>query len=286
MSTDVKADAQVIVDTAIGAAQPTEIHEDILYSVVVPDGARQETLDLERFQDEPDRKRGTVTVADAPSFIAYFERHAKAEQDSDSGSQPFLYADLKHARVTAVFNDDTGGVPGWRDHRVVLVLETTPEWRRWAEHDGALLPQAAFAELVEDGLADIVDPPAADMLELAQKFQARTKVTFQSGYRTASGQRQLEYVETTTASAGESGKLTIPEQFTIGVAPWEGADAYKIQCRLRYRIENGNLRLGYALLRPHEILRAAFTDVVNELMEATGATAVRGVPAEPPRGRG
>jgi uncharacterized protein YfdQ (DUF2303 family) len=283
---DGDTDAQVIVDTAIAATAPRELSEDALYSVIVPGSGRQQTLDLERFQDEPDRTRGTVPVADAPSFIAYYERHAKATEPSNSGSQPFLYAHQDSGTVQAVFNDDTAGVPGWRDHRVVLTLAATPEWKLWAGKHGTLMSHADFAEHIEDGLSDIETPPAADMLELAQSFQARTKVAFQSGYRTDSGQRALEYVETTTASAGQNGKITIPEQFTIGVAPWEGAPSYRIQARLRYRIENGNLRIGYVLVRPHEVLRAAFTDVIEALAEATGATAVRGVPADSPRGRG
>jgi hypothetical protein len=50
------------------------------------------------------------------------------------------------------------------------------------------------------------------MLELAQTFQAKAKVDFQSSIRLADAQQQLTYTEEAKASGGTRGELTIPAE--------------------------------------------------------------------------
>ena len=54
----------------------------------------------------------------------------------------------------------------------------------------------------------------------------------------------------------------IPEEFTLGLAPYEGSDVFKVVARLRYRITEGRLELWYDLRRPHTVLEQVFTDAV------------------------
>lgn len=276
MTTDTTTDAQVIVDTAIASTTPEILDAQHVYSVVVPAGANLEVLDLERFHAQPSRKKGTVELRTGDSLAAYVQVHGK----SAGGQGTDLYADVDTLRIVAVLNAHTGDAAGWGDHRADLTLRLTPEWRKWTARSGQLLDQVAFAEHVEDGLAEIVDPPGAEMLELAQTFQANTKVAFKSARRLADGQRQLTYEETIDARAGEKGNITIPDRFEIGVAPFEGAQAYKVGARLRFRIGDGNLRIGYVLDRPELVVRAAFDDVLVALETATGIAAYHGTPAE------
>lgn len=142
-----------------------------------------------------------------------------------------------------------------------------------------MLAQTAFAEHVEESLLDITAPPAADMLEIAQSFQATTKVAFESGHRLNSGQQQLTYVEETGAKAGRKGELTIPQTFELALAPFEGSATYKVSARLRYRIGDGQLRIGYFLDRPEEVLRSAFIDTLTAIEAGVGGKALRGTPA-------
>jgi uncharacterized protein YfdQ (DUF2303 family) len=145
--------------------------------------------------------------------------------------------------------------------------------------DGKMLDQSAFAEHLELGQGEIVDPPAAAMVELAKTFEANTKVQFKEAVVLESGERKLMFDQTITAKAGQKGDITIPREFTVGLAPYEGTDRFKVVCRLRYRIEEGRLRIGYAMARPEAVLEEAFRDIVTEIETATGLTAFAGTPS-------
>jgi uncharacterized protein YfdQ (DUF2303 family) len=267
---------QTIVETAQLATEPSPIDIDTsrFYTTVVPDGARLEVIDLEKqleaFRDWPRRKTGTVSVHDAPAFIAYMTKHALPETE--------VWADLANQALIAIINapEATDGLPGWGDHRVQLVLRKTPAWTAWASLDRKFLPQTTFAEHVEERLPDFISPSGADMLELAQSFKANTKVAFESSKRLSSGETTLEYREETTA-AGKKG-IVIPDTFELGIAPFDGCAGYRVNARFRYRITDGQLALGYVLERPEDVLREAFNNIITDIDGGIQASIWHGTP--------
>lgn len=263
-----------VIDTAQQATVPQALEIGRVYSVAQGNGTSK-TIDLtgDAYLDTPARKTGNATVRDTASFLAYYAKH------SDEGTE--VYADVEQRTVTAVLDAHTADGARWAFHKVTLALRTTQAWRDWTDLSGKLMDQNAFAEHLEDHLADIRQPAAAEMLEIAQSIQAATKVDFKSSTRLNSGERQLEYVETIAAKAGHTGQLTIPETFTIGVKVFEGAElGDEITARLRYRIENNGLRIGFRLDRPEDALAAAFADVVTAIEDGvSGGTVLNGTPA-------
>lgn len=263
--------AQTIVDTALRAAPPVVLEPGKVHAFHTPSGVQKFDLTGPEHTGIPPRKSGTTTVRDARSWTAYFAKHS-----SDASE---VYADAERLTVTAVLNAHGADEASWGDHRLVLALRTTDAWKQWLHMDGELMDQEAFAEFLEDHLPELLDPSSADMLEIAQSLQAATKVDFQSGVRLASGQRQFQYVETTTTKAGQKGQLTVPEQFTIGLVPFEGSEGYRLTARLRYRITDRGLRMGYKLERPADVLRTAFADVVNVIDGDIEQPVMNGTPA-------
>lgn len=269
-------DIQVIVDTATRAADPAPLDNGAteLYSVVVPDGAQHVVIDtarlLEPHRDAPARKKGTVALTTPASLSQYVNAHKV------DGTE--IYADWRATKAVAVINDHSAAEPGWGDHRAVLTLQLTPEWKSWLALDGKYMPQTDFAEHIIDTAGDIVDPPTADLLEMAETFQAHSSVQFKSGARLRDGQRQLTYVETVDAQAGRGGNVTIPDAIRLFLAPFDGAEPVEMGARFRYRINGGDLRLGYVLDRPDLVLRTAFAAVVGGVEEQTGITALWGTP--------
>ncbi len=265
-------DIKTIVDTALLAAEPAELVPGKVYAWLTPSGSVQRVdLTGDEHRDAPARKTGTTTLRDVASFLAYHGKH------SDPASE--VYADATRLTITAVLDAHSAGTPRFGKHRAVLALRTTEAWDQWLAKDNRLIGQAEFAEHLEDHLAELIEPDAATMLEIAQSFQATTKADFTSSTRLASGQRQLSYVEETTARAGGKGQLTIPETFEIGLVPFEGSDPYKLTARFRYRIADGQLRLGYKLDRPGDVLRAAFADVLAAVADAVEQPVLNGTPA-------
>jgi uncharacterized protein YfdQ (DUF2303 family) len=161
----------------------------------------------------------------------------------------------------------------------VLELVHTPEWERWANRDGKVMTQQAFAEHIEDCLGDIRNPTAADMLEVAQSLEARTDVAFRSGVRLANGQRQFTWVENTEAKAG-GGTLEVPAEFELGLVPWIGRAQipFKVMARLRYRVSPDGLMLGYKLVDTERILRKAFAEDIVAPIAGADITIVEGRP--------
>jgi uncharacterized protein YfdQ (DUF2303 family) len=260
---------QAIIDIAQGAAAPEHLDTDAVYGVTLPAGARYEVIDLERFWATPRRPRARVTLHTANALAAYVGIH----------KQPgtALYADDKVGQVVAVLDDNHALGTGWRDHVATLKVRKTPTWERWYTNQG-LGRQDTFAENIEAGLKEITDPPAADMLELAQNFEATVKADFHSCKQLASGQRQFGYDETVEARAGQKGTLTVPAAFTLTLQPYEGGKTFEVTARLRYRIEGGKLSIGYHLDRSEDALRQAWDAIVASIEEATSLTCYAGQP--------
>lgn len=263
---------QTIVDTALLGAEPAELQPGKFYAYLTPNGVREVNLTGPEHTGTPARKYGTTVVRDAASFATYFGKHADPNTE--------VYSDVERLSVTAVLDAHTGDTARWEGHRLALLLRKTEAWEQWKANDGRLLGQEQFAEFIADHLPELLEPAAADMLEIAQSLQAATKVEFQSSTRLSSGQRQFQFQETTTAKAGQKGQLTIPETFTVGLVPFEGSEGYRFTARLKYRIgRDGELTMGYKLERPGDILRKAFQDAVDAIAKQIERPVMNGTPA-------
>jgi uncharacterized protein YfdQ (DUF2303 family) len=294
--------AAAIIDAAKDAAsgpEPLPRGELHAFPVDHAEGGREwQVVDTEPWAGAPYAKRGQVVLHTGPSLAGYIVAHR------EPGTA--LYADVLARTITAVLNGHaastaptaassaatlTGGDftpgpsgwPGWGDHRAVLALRHTPEWLHWQELDRKLAAQDDFALHLERGLAEIVEPDAATMLETVQRFEATATANFRQAIRLQSGERKFVYEETVQARAGQRGDLTVPETFELGVAPFEGSPKYKVTARFRFRLREGTLQLGYELDRPDDVIAAAFDDVLKGIESETSLAAYRGTPAGPLR---
>ena len=283
MTTDTEQAAEIIRDLAALTAGADELTPGTIYAYPSISGPQLVDLTADKYLGQPRRKRGTVAADNIASFAQYYHKHA----DDDSE----VFADLATASITAVLDAHRGRQPGgldevyearWQEHRLVLKLTVTPEWSAWACRDQQLTPQTAFAEFIEDHITDIAaDGPCtgADLLEMAQQFQAHTRVQFSSGTRLSSGETQFTYAETIEAKAGQRGNITIPGAFELAIRVFDDLDPYRVKARFRYRISDGALLLGYRLNDPERIARDAVELVVAKAEEACSVTIMRGRPA-------
>lgn len=244
----------------------------------LPNGWTLQQLDLEHLDAEPHRKRGTVTVHTTQSLLDYIDLQ---EGPWDEGESPLATVWVQPDAFTAVavLNGPTMGGPGWGDHRAELKLRATPEWRAWTAADKAWFTAAEFAELIEEWRHTISDPPTADLLDMVRHFRATTKVTFRQEVIDKSGDRALEYVTETEATAGKAGKLEIPDGFGLVLAPFEGADARALPARFRYRLDGGTARFGVVLEQPAQVAKAAFDAEVVRIEQHAPFVVLVGTPS-------
>jgi uncharacterized protein YfdQ (DUF2303 family) len=253
-------DAEAIIEAARTVATPAELDPEKPLAFVLPASARLEVPDLRAWRSRPTRKTGTYLPATVQSFIEYVNRHYDQEHTT-------VWVHPSSGQVVAVLDDNAASETGWGDHRAVLTLEPTPEWLFWCRYDGELRTQEAFAEHIEEGMPEIVEPDGATMLELAQNFHATTDATFRSSIRLASGQQQLQYDQEVQATAGRAGDLKVPTMFLLAISPFVGEDPYKVAARLRFRVGGGKLQLGYWLDRPDKVKRDAIEQIAERITE-------------------
>lgn len=261
-------DAQDVIDAARAAALPVKFDDlDVPFAFVVPVDAKLELPDLSAWRERPSRKTGNKSLSDLDSFILYAKRHASPDTT--------VWMHRNNGSVVAVFDDHSGHdkdmewqLAGWGQHTAKLQLEHSPEWLYWTAKDGVLMNQVDFVEHIEGGLMEIIEPDAADMLEVAQNFHATTGATFRSSVRLQSGEQQLQYDEEVQATAGIAGAITVPTRFLLALSPWEGEEARSVGARLRFRVSSGKLSLGYYLDRPDRVIRESLENVLKQLKDA------------------
>ena len=228
--------------------------------VVLPTNATVKSL--EDLLPHPASVNETVTLRTAAGFIDYVQTFKTAATR--------VFGDAARATVTAVI-DYHFEQPDWCRHRATLAFRPTPEWTTWMGLSGRHLSQVDFAAFIEDNLPDIADPAGADILDVTRSLEAKKSVEFRSSIRLQDGSSQLTYDETVVGKG--RGNLMIPEEFTLGLAPYEGSDVFKVIARLRYRITEGRLELWYDLRRPHTVLEQVFTDAVTAVQAGLEITA-------------
>lgn len=268
----VNGDVQAALDAGLANADPVQIERSQLYSLALPNGGTHRLVDTEIYGVRPWRHKGCYKPATVDALITVIERH----NDEDDTT---IWVHPTSGSVIAVFNDNAAAEPGWRDHRAELHLQHTPEWEHWTLKDNIQMSQQAFAEHIEDGLLELVEPPAAEMLELAQTIEATQGANFRSAIRLDSGQVQAKYEETIDTKAGQSGQLTIPTEFKLAIAPFLGENPYGVTARFRYRLNSGKLTLGYRLDRPDAVVRDALDKIAERLRTHSDLPVLIGEPS-------
>lgn len=230
------------------------------------------TKAIEEAQPIPSRKRGTVQLKDIASLLAY-------AKDQCANGTGYFYADPDTRTITAVFNDHRDLVmAGWRDHKATYKAEFTPEFAKWLGKNSTQMTQTEFAEFIEDNFADITEPAAQHMLEMATTIQAKTDINFASAKRLQNGQVQLQYTETIDARAGANGAMEIPKEFALGLRIFKNGGGYKLKARLKYRLHSGNVKFWYELDRPERAIEDAFSGYVEVLTKESGYQVLLGSP--------
>jgi uncharacterized protein YfdQ (DUF2303 family) len=273
---------QAFIEASRAGAAPTELAQVgsktwWLVPGVNGRGSTVEVVDTEDANALPDRKRGTVTVFDAASFNQILADNA------DAGNIA-IYFDRNPEKpaVVAVLNGNGRAGAGWGDFRVQISFRPTPQWLKWKAIDGKLMPQATFAEFVEDNLEDISDPAGGAMLEIVSYLQATRTVNFKSGLRLSNGQIQFQNMEDIQAQVG-TGSIAVPETFTLGIAPIFGLTSYAVPARFRFRIQEGKLQMGFKLQRVETMMSRIVEDVIAKIERGANISVMDGLPPDATR---
>lgn len=151
------------------------------------------------------------------------------------------------------------------DHIATFQPEAAAEWQAWGGADRTWMSQEAFAEFIEEHATDVVEPTAADMIEMALAFQSHRQVTFKRALRLESGAVNLTFSDEEQGN----GSVDVPQVFRIQIPLFRGMDPVELTARFRYRIRDGELRMAYLLHRAEQRIDMAFSEMVQQLEDAT-----------------
>ena len=158
-------DAAAIIDFAKGHATPRALpltwpvgtHSPEL--LLVPEGFKAESVRkyLDEYRDRPERRKGTARFDELDSFIAHTNRM------KDAHSAIFAVRDKARPTITTVIDyhelRDQGDMARFGEHRSLYAPDTSDEWKAWMAADGQAMDQGAFAEFLQDRIADVIAPP-------------------------------------------------------------------------------------------------------------------------------
>lgn len=263
---------QAVIDAARAGQAPVTLKSADNFAVVFASNAGAiQTLDLEKYNAAPARKRGAVTVFDAESLNRLLIDNAGAGHIT-----VYVNPDADKPAIVAVLNGPGPDGPGWSDFRVSIGFRETPQWAKWKAIDGRLLPQAMFAEFIEDNLPDVAAPDGATMMEIVTYFNATRSGEFRSAVKLKDGTIQLTNNENIEASVG-AGNIAVPEIFEVALSPIFGVRPFRIPARFRYRIDNRKLMLGFKLQRIEDVMATIIEEIEAEIVLPEGAAKVYGI---------
>lgn len=265
-------DVQAIIDAARLSVDPKHIKDIGSVGVyAVRDGIKLVNVNLEHGLAQPMRKHGHITVFDGAAMSRVIADNA------DAGHVTlYINPDPTTPAIVAVLNSNGPGGPGWGDFRVKIEFRETPQWKKWRAIDGLLKPQADFAEFIEENLADIASPAAAQVMEIVTYLEATRSVGFHAGVKLSSGQVQFQNDENVEAKVGP-GKIDVPDSFILGLSPIFGVSPFNVPARFRYRMQEKRLMLGIKLQRIEDIMKTVVADFVSTIDLPENASQIHGV---------
>jgi len=242
---------------------------------IVPDGYRAELH--EELLERPVRKKGTVTLSDSESFIAYVKREGSLASCN-------IYCEVDYLKglieFTAILNDHEEEDAHWRDYRAIFAPQKSYEWKTWLENNRRNLSQADFAHFLEENNKDIASvdgmPTGAQVLAMAINFEARQEVHIKSALRTQSGTVEFSYTNNEDSATIE--RMEMYKGFSLGLTPFFNGKGYRLDVRLKYRHANGKVSFWYELDRPDLVLQTATQEIIDSIKNQAGFPIFFGCP--------
>jgi uncharacterized protein YfdQ (DUF2303 family) len=205
---------------------------------------------------------------DAQSFITYVNEFGE--------EAAHIFAEQDRTRITAVLDYHKLSAPAYCGHIAKCVLPHSEQWLAWAGIDGKEVPQALFAEFIEENALDIYEPSSATVLEIAKSLSIKSTVEFDSAVNIANGTTQLRWSEKQDGKG--RGDIDVPQKIKLGLPVFQGGDLVEVWAFLRTRIKDGKLSFIVKMHRRELIRNEEFTRIVAKVGDGTGITPLFGRP--------
>tara|TARA_R110000851_G_scaffold322318_2_gene488271 strand:- start:340 stop:1194 length:855 start_codon:yes stop_codon:yes gene_type:complete len=236
-----------------------------------------EIVNLERYLKNPSSIKENRSFDDLRGFVEYVSDY-KADTT-------VIFAGRES--IEAIFDYHQKDSPKWSTHRASYAIRASARWAIWLRAHNVWMDQKQFAEFLDTGLNEIIDPEQADILHLVKNFRATVSQEVES--EESEGGTSFNYRKITKAGNSKTESLTIPDSLTIKLQPFDNLDvinskitdeklkipAYQFKAKINWRIEGESadsqsiqfkiqiLNVEQAIDATLEIVRSAISHVTD-----------------------
>jgi uncharacterized protein YfdQ (DUF2303 family) len=257
--------------------------------LAIPDGYRMQDVKslIDAFRDVPERRKGSVKLSTAQSFIDFANRN--------KGEDTVLFASngLVTGTISAIFDYDPAGddqtKAGWQEFDASYDFPTSEAFKIWAGKSGKPQTMKDFAFFMNDRIPDLgmaseenqvkfdlgilapVYAEPAAILELADGITLNAKKKYSQHQRLSSGEHQIEFAEEHGDTTTRTGKtIKVPEFFLLNISVFEEGPKMLIPVRLRYGVDDSNgVSWTFTVWNVVQIFNQAFREEVAAITDAT-----------------
>lgn len=330
MSTELKStEAENVAQTMRDVIEKLGHHADVAlpshdtivtpHIVTVPTG--RSVRDLTAMHREaaqylkPHRRKGTATLTDLDSFIAWANRFKSAE------SVLFANAQMAAPSLTCIANyHGAGGAPTSPDepdptaqhcdHRAIYKFPLSDEWRAWMAVAGEALTKDQMGEFIENNARDVQDPTPAiingkvadenqswenrlietsqkiegrfgqltQLLQISKRFEIYESNSIKLVSNRDTGEKEIQFLNEHKDADGAP--MQIPNLIIIAIPVFVGGPLYRLCVRLRYRAAGGGVTFSITPYNADKAFRASLEESVAIATEATAMPTFMGAPEQ------
>jgi uncharacterized protein YfdQ (DUF2303 family) len=274
-------DKEAIQQLAVGQSESIEAADEALSGAFDTSGVAAlpsdfKLHDLEKYQPNRRRQRGSMATSLLPDFVTFTQVHA------ETGAMTFV--DQKLMRAVAVLNMGTREKPGHCDHTATFAAKATAAYTAMRNTaNGQPMKQQVLAEFMEDWPGLIECEREGQAVPLAQAIAAVRRVTIETLQKQESSQQSLQAERSAFESITARGD-TLPTHLKFTTAPFVGLQVRSFWLRLAVHTgaKDPLLALRVANLELHEeemaqelaqLVRESMPNTIPVMVGAYGVTA-------------
>lgn len=203
-------------------------------------GSAKQVIDLEKYRENPSSITGNLNFDDLRGFVEYV--------NDFKGDHTVIFA--KKERITAVFDHSKKDSPKWGRHTATYEIKPSSRWSIWARAHNVWMTQKDFAEFLDTGLNEIVNPAHSTILSMVKNFRAT--VNHEVDSEDSAGGTSFTYRKVTKGGGNiKTENVEIPDFLKVQLQPFENLSvinpkiedeskkipAYELTAKINWRVQ-------------------------------------------------
>lgn len=250
-------------EVVAGLAKASQ-HSPTSIVVDTDDGRRREFIavpvgmDLNEVQDiyaQPRHVEESHTFSEVDSLSAFANAYGRPDVT-------VAFSSWRDAQISLKIDYHERSDAGIRPSRCTFTprfqAQKSSMWQKWIDAQKAM-SQVGFARFLEERAHEITSPDAATVMEAAINFESLRNTKFSASVRLKDGEREFHFSDKDSVKSSAA----MPEMLTLLVPVFEGEEPEVIRCRVRHRVNDGELIFFLAFDNIDEIHKQAFERCVD-----------------------